>query len=231
MAFSALRLGHTGRSFLGEIVIVVAGVLIALILQETVSNWQDRQRTRSILASMRGELADFGDVATLRLRSHPCIIAKLESLESRLAKNGAVGPWKNVGRPGYFFSTEGAWNSTSSELLSRQVPTQTFNTYGMMYRAISRFDAFADREQENWIVLGALEHQDVPVTGDRRWQLLQAIAGARTEALILDAIARDFLKRSKEVGIVPNDTVPDPRKSGPLCRRLGADPREGAAGV
>jgi hypothetical protein len=222
MVISVLRLGRTGRSFLREIVIVVVGVLIALILQQAVSNWQDQQRTRSTLASMRGELADFGDVVTHRLRNHPCMIAKLESLELRLAKNGAVGPWTNVGRPGYFFSSQGAWNTTSSDLLSRQVPTRTFNTYGLMYRGIAQFDALAEREQEQWIVLGSLEHQDTPVSGERRWQLLQAVAAARNEALILNAIAKSFAKMSNEVGIVPNDTIPDLRKSSPLCRRLGA---------
>jgi hypothetical protein len=231
MAFSTLRLGHTSRSFLREIVIVVVGVLIALVLQEAVSNWQDQRRTKSTLASMRGELADFGDVAISRVRTHPCIVAKLDGLESKLAKNGAVGPWTNIGRPGYFFSSQGAWNSSSSDLLSRQMQTATFNTYGLMYRAIAQFDALAEHEQEQWIVLGSLEYQDVPVAGERRWQLLQAIAGARNEAMILNAIAQGFQKMSREVGIAPNDTIPDPRKSSPLCQPLGTEPSKETTGA
>lgn len=36
--------------------------------------------------------------------------------------SGRAGPWRNVGRPSYFFSSQGAWNCAASDLLSAQLP-------------------------------------------------------------------------------------------------------------
>lgn len=223
MRFGSFRLGRSHKSFLREIVIVVAGVLIALVLQELVSNWRERQRSAAVRASMHEEIADFAEILRIRLRAAPCIAAKLDALETILAKSGAAGPWRNVGRPSYFFSSQGAWNDTASDLLSTQLPPRTFRVYGEIYQAMAQYGARGQREQEHWIVLQSLERQDEPVTGERRWRLLEAVAGARNEGLILNATAAQMTGLAGDLGVAPNRTLASlDLAATPLCRRLEA---------
>jgi hypothetical protein len=224
MAFPTLRLGRGSKSFVREIVVVVAGVLIALILQELASNLRDRQRTSSMRASMGSEIADFAEILDLRKRANACIGRKLTALEALLARSGATGPWTNVGRPSFFFSSQGAWNSASSDLLSTQLPPETFRKYGEIYEGIERYAALAQREQEHWITLQSLERQDKPLGGERRWRLLEAVAGARNESLIMMAIAEQMTDLAKELGITANGSLAKVSvQSLPICRNVTPD--------
>src|SRR5687767_15169711 len=119
MRLGFLKVGRGGRSFFREVAIIIVGVLIALALEQVASNWRDRQRTDNMRASMDEGIADFGDILSLRMRMTRCIDAKLTALDALLARSQPVGPWGNVGRPPFFFSSQGAWNSDASDLLSR----------------------------------------------------------------------------------------------------------------
>lgn len=223
MNFRTIRLKPGARSFIREIVIVVAGVLIALVLQEWATNLRDARRTSALRASMVQEIADFSEILSVRLRAQRCIDAKLDALDALLRRSGAVGPWTNVGRPSYFFSSEGAWNSTSSDLLSSAVPPEIFRSYGELYQGITRYGAIGAREQEHWIILQSIERQDTPIEGERRWRLLEAVAGARNEALLMNAIAKQMTLLAKTLGIGPNGTLKElDIASTALCRKLTA---------
>lgn len=221
MNLRSFRMGKRGKSFLREIAIVVAGVLIALILQEIVSNLRDRQRTSAVRGSMHEEIADFAEILSFRMRAQPCIVAKLDSIEAMLRDGEGTGPWKNVGRPSFFFSSQGAWNSSASDLLSIQLPPKTFRVYGEIYQGMSQFSASGQREQAHWIVLQSLEHQKEPIAGERRWRLLESVAGARNEGLILHAIAEQMTALATELGVAPNGGLSGiDLKSRPLCQPL-----------
>jgi hypothetical protein len=220
-----MDLGPSTKSFIREIVIVVVGVLIALVLQELVSNRRDRQRTTAIRASMHEEIADFAEVLALRLRIHHCITAKLDALDAALRVNRAVGPWRNVGRPPFFFSSQGAWNSSATDLLSTQLPPDTFKAYGEIYQSMVQIGALTQREQDHWIVLQSLEQQDVPVAGERRWRLLENVAGARNDSLLVNAIAEQHIKLARSLGVAPNGSLASMTvQQVPICRPLAKAP-------
>ena len=225
MLFRSLKLAPGSRNFLREIVIVVIGVLIALILQELVSNWREQRRAADIRRSMHTEIADFTEILSLRLRTQACITAKLDALDSILSKGGAVGPWQNVGRPSYFFSSQSAWNSTASDLLSGHIDPETFRSYGELYQGITQYGARGQLEQDHWVVLRSLERQDVPIGGERRWRLLEAVAGARNEALILNAVATQMTALAAGLGIKPNGALSAVKPATlPICQPLRKGP-------
>ena len=232
MMFRSLRLGSGAKGFVREIAVVVAGVLIALVLQEWANDLRDRRRTSALRASMHQEIADFAEILRVRLRAKPCIAAKLDSLDALLRRDGAAGPWANVGRPSYFFSSQGAWNSTAADLLSSQLPPETFRIYGEIYQGMARYGATGEREQSHWIVLQSLERQDVAIVGERRWRLLEAVAGARNEALILDAIAAQMTAQAASLGVAPNRSLAALDVAAtPLCAGIRKGGSEGATGA
>ena len=217
------KLSRGGRSFVREVIIVVLGVFIALALEQVASNFRDRQRMNAMRAAMNTELADHAEVYAIRMRIRDCISAKLDALDALLARSGASGPWRDVGRPPFFFSSRGAWNSDASDLLSRYIGPEQLRVYGEAYQGNEQFVAAAQAEQAQWIALQTLERQDEPVSGDRRWQLVEAAAGARNTSVLLNAIAEQMLANIDRLGIRRNRTLSDrDLRSTPLCRPLAA---------
>ncbi len=201
MRFAFSRIGRRGRSFAREVSIIIVGVLIALALEQIASNWRDRQRTGDLRASMNEELSDFGDIIALRTRMTDCIDSKLDRLDTLLAQPRGQGPWRTVGRPPFFFSSQGGWNSDASDLISRHLGPDRFRVYGEVYQGMGQFMTLSTQEQDHWIILQTLEQQDEPISSDRRWRLTEAAAGARNVNLLLTAIAEQMLANMKVLGV------------------------------
>lgn len=221
MRFGFLKVGPGGRGFLREVLIIIVGVLIALALEQLASNWRDRERVDDIRASMDEELADFGDVLQIRLLASPCVTAKLDQIDAVLGRAGAGGPWRNVGRPPFFYSSRGAWNSDAADLMSRHLGPQVFRSYGEVYQGMEHFAALMQQEQDFWITLQTLERQDEPLAGERRWRLIEAAAGARNANLLQTAIAEQTIVRIRELGVTPNNSLPAAQlRARPICQAL-----------
>ena len=221
MRIGFLKVGRRGRSFFREVAIIIVGVLIALALEQIASNWRDRQRTENIRASMDEEIADFADIISLRMRMTRCIDGKIAALDASLAQAGARGPWRKVGRPSFFFSSQGAWNSDASDLLSRHLGPVIFRTYGEVYQGIGQFTALSQQEQDHWIVLQTLERQDEPLSSERRWRLVEAAAGARNTNMLMTAIAEQMLVNAETLGVEPKNTLASVDiRARPICQPL-----------
>jgi hypothetical protein len=228
MAFGWPKLGRSSRSFLREVVIVLLGVLIALALEQVAADWRDARRGADIRASMDEEIADFSEVFRIRLAAARCVTAKLDALDRILAQGGARGPWTDVGRPPFYFASRGAWNSDASDLLGRHLGPATLRIYGEIYQGMEEFGALTQEEQDFWIALQTLERQDEPLAGDRRWQLIEAAAGARNANLLLTAITEQMLANARRLGIAPNRALAGlDLRSRPICRPLGRENNRG----
>jgi hypothetical protein len=216
-----LKLDPRALHFLREVAIVILGVLIALVAGEVADDFRERERTREIKVSMDRELADYGDILALRVRANSCIMGKLDAIDAMLARGGAKGPWKDVGRAPYFFTGHGAWNSEASDLLSKHLGAEKLLTYSLLYNSMVQFDTLAQREQDQWTVLQSLRSQDEPITGERRWRLIEAASNARNNARILEAIAEGNLKFVESLGIaLPNHLSQLDLKSKAICQPL-----------
>ncbi|MBV9884766.1 MAG: hypothetical protein JO276_17290 [Sphingomonadaceae bacterium] len=218
MALRRPRLGKSGRDFLREVIIVIIGVVIALALEEVAASWRDRTRAHEIRASMDEELSDMVTVFDLRVAASRCIIAKLDAIDRVLAGR-PTPPFRNVGRPPFFFSSHGAWSSDAADLLARFIGPATLRTYGEAYQGMAEFAALAQHEQDEWIILQTLERTGEPIAGDRRWRLIEAAAGARNSNALLTAIAEQMNQRIASLGVHAAGGAPDVR-SRPLCRPL-----------
>jgi hypothetical protein len=221
MAFGGPKLGRSSRSFAREVAIVIVGVLVALALEQVASDWRDSRRADNIRASMDEEIADFSDVFTLRLAAGRCVTAKLDAIDRLLAGSGGTGPWRQVGRPPFYFSSQGAWSGDASDLLSRHLGAARLRLYGEIYQGMTHFQALLHQEQQYWITLQTLERQDEPIAGERRWALLEAAAGARNSQLLIAAISEQMLANGRRLGVAPHGTtLGPPLQERPICRPL-----------
>ena len=223
MALQRLREWRRGRQFVREVAIVLLGVLIALALEQVALDWRDDARMAGMRASMDEEIADFAQLLEIRRTLQPCIVRKLDQIDGVLERGGGIGPWRDVGRPVFLFSSAGAWNSDASDLVSRHLGPERFRLYGEIYQGMAQYLDLSQREQEQWIALQTLERQDEPLAGERRWRLVEAAAGARNANLILNAIAEQMLDHVERFGIAPERTLSRSELLGrPLCRPLTA---------
>ncbi|MDQ0465650.1 hypothetical protein QO010_003439 [Caulobacter ginsengisoli] len=213
--------GPGALHFLREVAIVILGVLIALVAGEVANDFRERERANEIKVSMDKELESYVDVLALRVRANGCIVAKLDAIDAVLARSGAKGPWKDVGRAPYFFTGHGAWNSEASDLLSKHLGADKLLIYSLLYNSMIQFDGLAQREQDQWTVLQSLRRQDEPITGERRWRLVEASASARNTGRLLEAIAEGNLEFAKTLGVKPaNELSKLDLKSRPICQPL-----------
>ena len=211
------------RRFLLEFLSVTLGVLLALILEQAVSEWRERQRVADQVASMKSEIADYLEIFNLRVRIDPCITRKLEALEAHV-KTGAAGPVHDVGRPSYFFSGRGAWNSDATDQLARHLGADTVQDYGEIYQGMADYAEISSREQETWIPFQALEGDPDPIGPERRARLREAIAGARNDKLLLMAIASQMTELGNKLGVERNRSLDKVKvEETPLCRPLAKD--------
>lgn len=220
-----IRFGRGTRRYLAEFLVITAGVLVALVLEQAVANWRDRQRVEDIRASMDGEVADFAEIFTLRQRVKGCIAAKLDAIEARVKGPGeGEGPQiVNVGRPPYFFSSQGAWSSDAADLLARHIGADTFKDYGEIYQGMREFGSLARDEQDAWMVLLTLEGETGPFSEERRVRLREEIARARNAHLLMDAISAQMLVLADEVEVERNRVLESlPWRTSALCRPLAS---------
>ena len=113
---------HGWREFVGEVGIIVIGVLIALGAEQVVERVHDRTRADDAMVALRREVAEQDFTASEIEIARPCIDAQLDAIERRLAV-GDRGPL-----PLYFDAKissdyviripDRGWNSTTWDSLS-----------------------------------------------------------------------------------------------------------------
>ncbi|HEX4737899.1 MAG TPA: hypothetical protein VH331_10090 [Allosphingosinicella sp.] len=219
---AAAHAPHRGlKHFFREFASVLMGVLLALLLEQAVEYWRERERVLDTRDSMNEEVADFAEIGTLRDRLDPCITRKLGQLDVFLAGKGPHPPLRDIGRPSFFFSSRGAWNSNVADQIARHLGAKTVKEYGEIYQGMNEYAGLSRDEQAQWIVLQSLEGDTDPITPDRRARLREAIAGARNSHLLLKATADQMMADAKGLGIAPNGTLHSvPLESRPICKPL-----------
>ncbi|GAB2663304.1 hypothetical protein [Arenimonas aestuarii] len=184
-----------GRGLVREFLVVMLGVLVALALEQWLSDWQEAQRADDTLLAMQEELRDFAVVLRPRLAASPCVVQRLQDLEAHLSLQDPLPAVEAVGRTPYLFSSRSGWRGGAPELLSRHQGPRQAQVYGEIYQGMEEFALLSKQEQANWARLQTLQTPEGTVDGSRRWRLREEIASARNANLLLTAIADQMLER------------------------------------
>ena len=132
------------RGFVGEIAIIVIGVLIALYAQQVVEDRSDRGRVDSAIAALRPEVAQIDFYASETEITAPCVLAQIEAIQSKLAsgERGLLPRYSDTSSNGFVLRMPGrnwadtAWQSVSaSDTLRRLEPTIDLNLSSMYSQA------------------------------------------------------------------------------------------------
>jgi hypothetical protein len=194
---------HGWRALVGEVGIIVVGVLIALSAEQLVEWIHEREDVTQLRAALRAELAD--DRARwehIRAQDR-CTQERLDALGKWLAS--APDSARIVGNPYRLFlwnMHSSAWDLAKTSPAAAHIPLKERLTYASLYGAIDNWRKFIDDENENANVLsGLLATADQP---ENRRQIRFRLAVAK---LRLDRRALNysyFFTRFDELGIKPD---------------------------
>ena len=153
---------HGWREFLGEIAIIVVGVLIALGAEQVVETFHLRRETDEAMGGVRAELGLDAGVFEERAAVQPCLDRRLEELGvliSRARQSHQLPDIGEIGRPPIRPIQATAWTSATSRGLVGKFPEAERNTLQAHYSQSATYSADVQNEQETWATLRMLEHQ------------------------------------------------------------------------
>lgn len=231
MIGKAIRTGW--RGFAVEIVIVVAGVLIALGAQQLAENWNDRQRSERDLAAVRAELIDIDFAASELEIVTPCVLAQLDAVQQRLVsgdrtpfpqfRQSTSGGTFVVRAPSRVWSSN-VWSSVSdSGVLRRTRPTLERD----LSNVFSQIDSQRRRNEDSRDRISQLSALSVlvPQSEDERFRLLGLIAQIRGGIALQDLVAGQLRDAMARAGMLADRAgfARSLRESGTIqfCRQRG----------
>jgi hypothetical protein len=218
---------HGWRAFVGEVGIIVIGVLIALGAEQVVEGAHWRGEVATFRQSVDSEVAlDLG-THRYRMEENACVERRLDELQTWLQSWRDGRPLRlsgPIGIPASLNPNTNVWGSRSAEIMSHMPPQATF-AYADLYDEFSNNEVHRLDERSAWLELsefdGAteLDHRDL--------QRLQGlITRARWRGHRITMNADNYFKKAERLGIEPRDDPSWPPPEPALCSRILLEHKE-----
>jgi hypothetical protein len=201
---------HGWRAYVGEVGIIVLGVLIALGAEQLVGQVHQRQEAAQADDIIRGELAF--NLGRLQSRSQirSCVDARISQIE-RLLDAADSQPnlphplW--IGRPQYWTLQSSRWDAESQAGHAALINRAELARYGFIYALMRDTESEMLLEQTDWAKLRMLErlHRlDDPTLAE----LNSAVQDARYRAWRVALISSEISTGAKELKLaaIPNSS-------------------------
>ena len=175
---------HGWREFVGEVGIIVVGVLIALSAEQAVQSWEWRQRVRSSIEDMKQELGNAdGPEAYARLAIHNCLARRLGDIQNAVESANRARSWQlihAVWLPNRTYDSLARESATASDIASH-MPTKRMFQFRIVYSLMPEMDRLQDNELAELAHLRALPSSGGPLGQSEKFGEIDAL-----EALTLD---------------------------------------------
>src|ERR1700756_1575965 len=186
---------HGWREFVGEVGIIVLGVLFALSAGQIVEAIHWSYQTQAARDALNAEASDNLNSAAIRQQQQRCIdrrLAEIAAIFEDHAQGQPIQIHGRIGRPVFYGGEDNAWKvEVGGQAISRM-------SIGEKLRYAGAFGNYADlrdtllREQESWLRLQILDNPEILQDGD--WPVLhQAFSEADSLNRRLGVITSDIL--------------------------------------
>ena len=204
---------HGWREFVGEVGIIVIGVLIALSAEQVVENLHDHASARAAQENIRAEIQSDVSALASRKANEPCVTRRLDDIAAALAeptvlKSGPV--W--VGHPLYATMREDQFHSAEQSGHANLLPSDEQARYSQIYAYFALYRDAQAAEIRSWADLRVLE-QHPPITAVSDWQLRSALQQARTARWTMEVVADLATDAARKLGIRPRTPIFRPHQS------------------
>ena len=172
-----------------DLAIVVAGVLIALLAQEVVENWQWDRKVAVATAAMRDELlSDDGPQVYQRAAMHPCVLASLDAVRAAVERGDSrqeIG--SAVDRYWVEFRTFDrlALDAANSSDVAAHMPQDELRTMTRVYQIMPLMERTNAQEAADVARLRAFRRSGGEVSDAEKDRLLEAEEALRSDEQII----------------------------------------------
>jgi hypothetical protein len=159
---------HNWREFLGEIGVIVIGVLIALGAQQAVEAWHQRDVAEKSMAAIRAEAAGAAGVFEERRLTQPCVDRKLKQIDKIMflaRPTGRLPDIGEIGRPPARPLQSAAWAEAQANGAALHFPDRERVSLSLTYSVVGGYSANLAAEQEMWSTIALLEHEPGRIDG------------------------------------------------------------------
>lgn len=206
------------RKFIGEVGVIVLGVLIALAFGQTANLINERQQARAGQDAIHREIAENLAKLDKRARTAPCLAQRLETIENFVtrARNGPTRPMRWIGRPQVWIMDEAVWNAASQSGRLALLPSDVQSSLSSIRRSLRTAGETMVLEQGWWAQLRALEGETEIETG-AVLPVRTLLAQARYADFRVRQSAREARANAARLGIQPIDSEPGNDGSQAIC--------------
>jgi len=152
---------HGWRAFVGEVGIIVIGVLIALGAEQLVEAAHRQREAAEADDGIRSELGfNLGRLES-RTTIHSCVDRRIEEIQAlldRAADRSGFAPPSWIGRPQYWAFASSQWQAESQAGRAALVDPRRLSAYAVMYARMQDLGDEMTVEQTDWAKLRTLEH-------------------------------------------------------------------------
>ena len=174
---------HGWRAFVGEVGIIVFGVLIALGAEQAVEAYHWRVEVDAARQAMAIELSDSIGQSYERERLSPCIERRLDTISAiltRASRTGRLPPVGPIGKPLNRTWVDSAWQTTISGQTASHFSRHELNQLGYIYDYVGRARRGSEEELLAWTDLQSISGPGRPVSSDEVSRLIRDVERART---------------------------------------------------
>ncbi len=176
------KAAHNLHEFLVEIGTITCGILIALGLEQAVTNFDWARKVTETRTALGLELAENLSKAEVRVRLNACMDQRLDTLSrivDQAARSGALPPLPRPAIPPYYSWGSGVWSSALSSQSASHLPVDQLRAYSRLYQLIDRISVAEPKEEAAWTVLYGLAGPGRPFDANDARLYRQAIGEAR----------------------------------------------------
>jgi hypothetical protein len=204
MARSASKPWFDWRENAREIAIVVVGVLIALLAQQTVEGWEWAHKVKVSEAAIRHELlSDDGPEVYQRVALHPCMQARLEGIRAAVETNRSraeiadmVAEYKVV----FVTYDRIAYEAATASQVSTHMDQDALDLFTVPYTTLPAMDSANRQEAVDLARLRGIKRTGGPLTQAEESQLLWAVEALRNDDNMIYAAATSALPAIRRIG-------------------------------
>lgn len=152
---------HGWRAFVGEVGIIVVGVLIALGAEQLVEAAHQKRDAAEADDGIRSELSfNLGRLQS-RTTIHSCVARRIEEIQvliDRAAGHPDIVTPNWIGRPQYWAFASSQWQAESHAGRAALINPRMLSAYAVMYARMQDLGDEMTLEQTDWARLRTLEH-------------------------------------------------------------------------
>jgi hypothetical protein len=198
---------HGWREFVGEVGIIVIGVLIALGAEQLIERWHWQHEAQNASMAIDRELSADDGVYEERALIQKCADRRVEQLAQILRTAARTHKLPNIGeigRPPFRPTLRTAWEEAIASGVLQHMDEKRREALSPIYAQTSNYDDKISEEQLAWSALRMMEGAPGPVSDTTLTELSRTLAQLRYQTFINGVNAEQLRGYIPQRGIKPS---------------------------